>query len=372
MTSLRRLGVGLVGTGFMGEVHARAARSVGARLVAVVGSSPARGREAVARLGAECAYETVEELLVDDSVEVVHVVTPNALHADQATAVLRAGKHLVCEKPLATTAAEASQLVALAADAGVVATVPFVYRFHPMAREARALLSGAHISTFSGAYLQDWLLGPDADNWRTSTDLGGPSRAFADIGSHLVDLLEYVTGDRVRRLAGVARTFEPVRAGHPVTTEDAVALVAELTGGAIGTLLTSQVAPGHKNGLAIEVSTAGSSIRFDQENPNSLWIGRATGDLVLQRGAPGLSTDTQRLSTVPPGHPQGYLDAFTSFIADAYAAIEGDVPPGLPTVTDGYRAALITEAVLRTARTQAWVDVPTVENHGQIPSEREK
>lgn len=356
-------GIAVVGGGFMATVHSRAARAAGARLVGVVASTPERSREVAANLGFERGYGSLDELLADPSVDVVHVCTPNALHAEQALAAIAAGKHVVCEKPLATDAATAERLVSAAAEAGVVGTVPFVYRFHPLVREARARVASGDLGTLltiSGSYLQDWLLAQADDNWRVDSAAGGRSRAFADIGSHLVDLLEFITGAHITELSSTVRTFFAERANTPeVTTEDAAAVVIRLEGGAIGTLLVSQVAPGRKNRLHLEVAGTELSIGFDQEAPETLWLGRRSGTQVLPRDADQLHPDAARLSIVPSGHPMGYQDAFNAFVADSYAAMAGQSPDGLPVFADGLRTARITEAVLDAADTGRWEAIAT-------------
>ena len=324
-------------------------------------STLASAERAAAELGLERAYASADDLLADDSIDVVHICTPNTTHADLAFAVIAAGKHVICEKPLATTVEHAEALAARAAEAGVTATVPFVYRYHPMVREARARVAAGELGpllTIQGAYLQDWLLSESDDDWRVDTSLGGPSRAFADIGSHLVDLVEFVTGDRITRLAASKRTVFASRATHSnIATEDAVALVVETATGAIGTLLVSQVAPGRKNSLTLEIAGSAESIRFDQEAPESLWLGRRSGSELLPRDADQLGADARRLSVLPAGHPLGYQDAFSAFVADSYAATAGAAPEGLPTFADGLRAVDLTAAVLESAETGGWVAV---------------
>jgi Predicted dehydrogenases and related proteins len=353
------LGVGIVGGGFMATVHSRAARAARARLVGIASSSPEHAARAADELGIEHPYGSLEELLADDAIDVVHVTTPNALHAEQALAVLAAGKHVVCEKPLATAVADAERLVA--ASEGRVATVPFVYRFHPMVREARARVAAGEtgrLLTAQGSYLQDWLLTADDDNWRVDTAAGGRSRAFADIGSHLVDLIEFITGDRVSRVAAAKRTFFGSRGVRSdVRTEDAVAVTLETTGGALGTLLVSQVAPGRKNRLLLEIAGSAESIAFDQEQPETLWLGRRSGSQLIPRDADQLAPDAARLCVTPAGHPQGYQDAFNAFVADTYAAVAGAQPDGLPRFADGLRAAQVTEAVLDAADSGTWVEL---------------
>jgi len=352
---------GFVGGGFMAAVHSRAARAARADLVGAASSSPSRAAAAAERLGLGAGYDSFEALLADPDIEVVHICTPNTTHAAFARAALQAGKHVICEKPLATTTADAEALADLAAERGLVAAVPFVYRFHPMAREARARVAAGEtgrLLSVQGAYLQDWLATPRDDDWRVDTALGGPSRAFADIGSHLVDLVEFVAGERIVRLAASTRTVYAERADHAaIETEDLVALVVELSSGALGTLLVSQVAPGRKNALSIELAGTDASVRFEQERPDTLWIGRTEASSIVERDPARLAADAARLSLVPAGHPMGYQDAFNAFVADAYAAIDGARPEGLPTFADGLRAARVTEAVLRSAERRDWVEV---------------
>ncbi len=362
-----------IGGGFMAGVHSRAARAARAQLTGVASSSTASAERAAAAHGFERVYRSTDELFADESVDVVHICTPNTTHAGFALAAIEAGKNVICEKPLATSVADAEQLVAAAARRGVTATVPFVYRFHPMVREARARVARGDLGTLltiQGGYLQDWLLSASDDDWRVDTALGGPSRAFADIGSHLCDLVEFVTGDRVVRLAATKRTVFSERASNrDIATEDVVALVLQTASGGIGTLLVSQVAPGRKNRLTIEISGTAESIFFDQEQPETLWLGRRGGSELLLRDGTGLSSDAARLSILPGGHPLGYQDAFNAFVADSYSAAHGAQPEGLPTFSDGLRAVRLTDAVLRSAATGGWVDVPLLEAAQSAPAE---
>lgn len=358
------LAAGIIGGGFMARVHSSAARSAGATVAGIASSSAAAAGRAAVSLGIPRAYADPAELIADDGIDVVHICTPNSSHADYALAALAAGKHVVCEKPLATTVDDAALLARSAADAGVVATVPFVYRFHPMVREARARIArgdAGALLTVRGEYLQDWLLTETDDDWRVDALFGGPSRAFADIGSHLVDLVEFVGGDRIARLMATTRTVFTTRTRHSdIGTEDAVALVVETASGAIGTLLVSQVSPGRKNRLSIEIGGSVESIAFEQERPETLWLGRRSGSQLLQRDARSLTADAARLSVLPAGHPLGYHDAFAAFVSDSYAAVAGREPDGLPTFADGLRAVTITAAVLEAAAAGGWVDVPGV------------
>ncbi len=371
----QRLRAAVAGVGFIGAVHARAARLANAEIVGVSGGDPARTRAAADALYVDRVFESSEQLAADPDVDVVHICTPNSLHAPLARLALEAGKHVICEKPLATTAADAAALVDLAARAQRLAAVPFVYRFHPVVREARARIArGASgpIHLIHGTYLQDWLASPDDYNWRVDTGLGGRSRAFADIGSHWCDLIEFVTGHRIARLTartitafperllGSAVAFQrPSGEGERVAVrgEDAATMMFVTDGGASGTLVVSQISQGRKNRLWFEIDAANEALAFDQENPEQLWLGTREWQQTILRDPPNLGPEAARYATLPAGHAQGYGDAFNAFIADAYAAARGDFRDGLPTFVDGLRAARITEAVLASASSEAWVDV---------------
>ncbi|MBA8815403.1 putative dehydrogenase [Microbacterium halimionae] len=354
----RRTGAGFIGAGFMAAVHSRAARAAGARLVAVASSAPERSRAAALQLGIEKGVDDAASVAANPDVTVVHVCTPNAQHLADTMTALTQRKHVICEKPLATTVADAMTLAAAADSAGVVGAVPFIYRYHPTVRHARALIASGEIGrvlTVDASYLQDWLLAEGDTNWRADTASGGQSRAFADIGSHLCDLIEFVTGSSIVSLSARTKTVHAERGGARVTNEDIAALIVELDSGALGTLLVSQVAPGRKNALVFEIHGSEQSVRFAQERPEELWIGARESSRILLRSpdAPG----DRGLSIVPDGHPMGYQDAFNAFVADAYAAAGGAFPDGLPTFQDGVRAAHVTAAVLQSAQTGEWVSV---------------
>jgi len=355
------LGAGFIGGGFMASVHARSVRAARARLVGVATSSATKARLVAEDLGFERAYSDAQALIAGEGIDVVHVVTPNATHTEFARAAIAAGRHVICEKPLATSAEDALSLTEEAGAAGVVTAVPFVYRYHPLVHEARARVARGDLGrllTIHGSYLQDWLLYDSDDDWRVDTILGGASRAFADIGSHLCDLVEFVTGDKIASLVATKSTAITARRGRrEVLTEDAAALVVQTHSGAIGTLLVSQVAPGRKNRLSFEIAGSEESVAFDQENPETLWLGRRIGSELLMRDPAQLSGSAARLSILPAGHSLGYQDAFNAFMADAYAVAGGAERDTLPTFTDGLRAAILTEAVLASSATREWVEV---------------
>jgi len=371
------LRVAIAGAGFVGGLHARAARLAGARLVGVSASTPQRAEQAARELDAERAFDTSEALAQADDVDVVHVCTPNHLHEPLAAAALAAGKHVICEKPLALDAAAAQRLVDAAAASGRQAAVPFVYRYYPTVHEARERVRAGEtgpLRLLHGTYLQDWLTSAEDDNWRVDPALGGASRTFADIGSHWCDLAEFVSGHRITRLSARTLTAVPERrhaagqrafAGgggegemHAVETEDAAVVQFETDQGALGTTVVSQISTGRKNRLWLEVDGAEASLAFDQEDAESLWLGRREAATIVRRDPQHLSADAARLARLPAGHPQGYADCFDLFVADVYAAVRGgDLPHGVPTFRDGLRAAQIIDAVLASARDQRWVDV---------------
>ena len=374
------LRIGVVGAGFIGAVHAHAARRAGAKIVGVAASTPSSTKEAAAVLGAERAFPDGESLVTSSDIDVVHICTPNQLHAPLAELALAAGKQVICEKPLALDLVSATHLQSAAQRAGAVATVPFVYRFYPLVREARARVAAdfGPLRLIHGTYLQDWLSTEEDDNWRVDPDFAGPSRAFADIGSHWCDLVEFVTGDRLAAVCAEVVTALPERragGGHvhafssgggssgtlrPVTTEDVAIVMFRTVAGVTGSVVISQISSGRKNRLFLEVTGAEATMAFDQEQPETLWVGRRPTSEIVHRDPVHLDPAAAPYATVPSGHPQGYQDCFDAFVADSYRAVgagSADVVDGLPTFADGVRAVLITDAVLRSASSHQWEDV---------------
>lgn len=379
-----KLRSGIIGTGFMGSVHAHAVRAAGGEVSAVAGSSQPSA-EAAAALGARTAAESPEALIGRDDVDVIHICTPNATHADLARKAIAAGKPVVCEKPLATSVNDARELMDLADRAGVVTGVPFVYRFYPAVREARdRILRGdaGRLWLLHGSYLQDWLVGAEATNWRVDSKLGGASRAFGDIGVHWCDLMEFTTGHRITRLvAKTSRAYDRRETGgqlSSVATEDGATLLFETDKGATGSLVVSQVSPGRKNRLWFSFDGTESSFSFNQERPDTLHMGSTASSSEIAVGPQTLSTPGgRRYAKLPPGHPQGYQDSFNSFVADVYAAVHGQTPEGLPTFRDGLRATVLTDAVVTSAAQRSWVEVPGTDTPFELlksssASERQK
>jgi len=351
----------IAGPGSIGKIHARSALLAGAELAGVAASSPESAQAAAAALGAERAFDSAEEMVCDPGIDVVHICTPNHLHLPLAEAALLAGKHVICEKPLALDAAGAERLVDAATDSGLQTAVPFVYRYYATVREARDRVGSGQtgpLRLLHGTYLQDWLLRPEDDDWRVDERLGGASRTFADIGVHWCDLAEFVSGQRIARLSARLLTAVPERRGHPVTTEDAGVVQFETDAGAIGSVVASQITPGRKNRLWLELDGAEETLAFDQEHPEELWCGSREAVTILGRDPATLSPAAARFAFLPGGHPQGYADCFDAFVAEVYESIRsGSAAAGMPTFSDGLRAALITDAVLISAREKRWVEV---------------
>jgi predicted dehydrogenase len=371
--------VAILGAGMIGEVHRRAAVLAGADVVGVMASTPERSRQVADAWRAEQAFASIDEV-ADSDVEVVHICTPNASHVPYAVQLMEAGKHVLCEKPLGVSLADATRAAEVAARTGMVNTMPFAYRFHPMVREMRARVQGdafGDVYLMHGTYIQDWLLNPRATSWRVDPAAGGPSRAFGDIGSHWCDLVEWVTGDRIAELvsttsisipqrpAATAASFSAVESDAPlidVTTEDTAMIMFRTVNGVAGSAVISQLSAGRKNRLWVEIDGAQQSAVFDQEQPEELWIGAEEGTTRLVRDPNHGSSEQRRLATLPAGHAQGYAQCFEAYVADSYAAVDaqsgkGEVPVGLPTFADGVRAAAICDAVLKSASSRQWEPV---------------
>jgi predicted dehydrogenase len=373
----------VVGVGFIGVAHVEALRRLGVDVVGVVGSTPDRARRKAEAANLPRVYDSLEAVLADPQVHVVHVATPNDVHAEQAAAALAAGKHVVCEKPLALGPAEGERLVARAAASGLVNAVCYNIRFYPLCHQARAIVRSGGIGEprlITGAYLQDWLLLPTDWNWRLVPERGGILRAVADIGSHWLDLARFISGRSVVEVMADLHTLVPVRrhpAGpvetfasaaadeplveEPMTTDDAAGILLRFEGGARGVATISQVSAGRRNSLAIEVDGSEASVAWRSEEPDQLWIGHRGRSNELHPRDPSLAdAELRRLHAYPAGHVEGYPDTFRALFAEVYADIERGGPsadPAYPTFADGLDALRVTDAVARSAADGRWVTV---------------
>jgi predicted dehydrogenase len=377
----RRIRVAVIGTGFAASSHVDALRRVpGVEVAAIVGRSPERTDAAARALGVERAEHDWRRVVDDPTVDAVHDCTPNHLHAEVNAAVLEAGKHLLSEKPLGMDAAETAELARRAAGAGVVTGVCFNYRHFPLVQEARLRIAAGDTGPphlIRGGYLQDWLLEETDWNWRLESSLAGATRALGDIGSHWIDLIQHVTGrplarvqarlgrlhDVRRRPADTTQTFDRTAdaAGEPVEvdTEDFATVLFELEGGCPGVFTVSQVSPGLRNRLTLEVDTRRASLQWDQERPNRLWIGRRDApNEELVRDPALLGEQAAELVHFPAGHQEGWPDALRNLMADFYVAVrDGRAPSTVASFAAAHRVMQVVEAIAESGRSGRWVDV---------------
>jgi predicted dehydrogenase len=371
----------VIGTGFVGVVHVEALRRIGVEVVGVLGSSPERAAAKAAAAGLPAPYASLDELLADRRVDVVHVATPNHLHVPQVRAALAAGKHVVCEKPLATTAADSAELLREAEASGLVHCTNFNLRYYPLVQQARALVASGELGRpyhAQGGYLQDWLLYDTDWNWRLDPAAGGELRAVGDIGSHWIDMVEFVSGLRVEAVLAELTTHIPVRrrpvgevetftesAGErveiTVATEDAAHVLLRFEGGARAAMTVSQIAAGRRNQLAFELDCSAGSVAWNSERNEELFIGRrGRPNELLLKDPTLLAPPAAAVTSYPPGHAEGYPDTFKHLYAAVYAAVaEGGMPaePTFPSFAAGHRANVIGEAIGRSSRNGRWTVV---------------
>lgn len=375
-----RLKAAVVGVGFVGRAHVEALRRQGIVVEGILGSTPERGRATAEALGLAKAYASLEELAADAAVDVVHLCTPNYLHFQEASQLLRAGKHVLCEKPLALDSRESSMLVALAKETNRVGGVAYNLRYYPLCQEARALIKkGAigQVRLVHGSFLQDWLLYPTDWNWRLEAKLGGELRAVSDIGTHWLDLSMWLTGSAVSELCADLATVLPSRhrpkgrvesfqsAGTTeteevlISTDDYASVLLRYENGAHGVMTVSQVSAGRKARLWFEIDGTEGSLAFDSESPNSLWIGRRERASEILPKDPALQTAESRgYAAYPGGHAEGYPDTFAQLFKDFYAYIaKGDWKAArtFPTFETGHQELMLCEAIAESAQKQAWV-----------------
>lgn len=374
----------VLGAGFMGGVHTEALKRVGVNVAGILDiSAPAADRIAHS-LGLKRVYRSLAEVLDDPQVDVVHVTTPNASHFELAAQALRAGKHVLCEKPLAMNTQESAELVKIAAETGRVAGVNYNIRFYPLCHEARNRIQQGDVGdVFSiyGSYVQDWLLYDTDYNWRVLNEEGGALRAVADIGTHWLDLMYFITGLEIdavfadlytvhktrKRPRGEVETFAgkvdrviPTEA-IPISTEDMGCIMLRFQNGARGNLWVSQVTAGRKNCLRFEIAGANKALAWNSEQPNELWLGTREGANQTLMRDPGLLSDAARaVANYPGGHNEGFPDTFKQCFKRFYEYIvSGDyaAPEPFPTFQEGHREVALCEAIEKSAREEAWIEV---------------
>ena len=377
-----QIGAAVIGSGFIGTVHIEALRRLGVQVHGLLGSTPERGDASAKRLGVPRAYASLAELLADDRVEVVHVTSPNHLHHPQVKEILDGGRHVVCEKPLALTSEQSGELVTLASGSGLVNAVNFNIRFYPLNQHVRELVAGGSVGDVrlvSGHYFQDWLLLETDWNWRLEPQLGGSLRAVGDIGSHWLDLVEFMTGLRItevmadlatfiparRQPTGPVETFSTERAADAVEreigTEDMATILLRFENGARGTVAISQLSAGRKNSLEYEIDGSTSALAWDSEQPDQLWIGhRESPNEVLIRNPALMGAAGQAAAFLPGGHVEGFADTFRAMFSAVYADVAAGRPaerPAYPTFSDGHDEMLVGDAVAASSREGRWVAV---------------
>jgi predicted dehydrogenase len=378
------IGVGVAGTGFIGPAHIEGLRRNGIHVLGLAENTKEKAQQKAADLGIPRLYGSLDDMLADPDIDVVHLATPNYLHHPHAKAALLAGKHVVCEKPLAMTSEQSSELLKLAEEKKLVNAVNFNIRMYPLAQQARSMVQGGELGDIfilQGSYLQDWLLLPTDWNWRLEPDLGGTLRAVGDIGTHWLDLITFITGLHVEAVYADFKTFHPIRkkparpvetftgkmlqpsdyVDQPIYTEDYATVLLHFEKGARGVLTVSQVSSGRKNRLFYEINGSKSSLAWDSERPNELWIGhRSDPNQILMKDPSLLSPEARAVASYPGGHNEGFPDTFKQLCAKVYNYIlAGDAsqPPDFPTFADGHYELQLCEAIERSAREKAWVEV---------------
>jgi predicted dehydrogenase len=380
------MNVAVVGIGFIGPVHIEALRRAGVTVRGILGQSAEETRKAAAALNVPVAYDNYDDLLRDPDIHAVHLATPNRLHYPMTSAALEAGKHVMCEKPLAMNTAESAALVQLAQSRPAQAAgVNYNMRFYPLMHHARDMVqSGAlgEIYSVRGAYFQDWLLYDTDWNWRLRAEEGGALRAVGDIGTHWLDLITFITGLEIAQLVADLATLIPTRkrprravatfkgkeqAGPveydsvPIDTEDWGSVMLRFQGGARGSMNVSQTAAGRKNRLDFEISGAKASIAWDSERPNELWIGHRDAPNELLIKDPSLMSEgAAAIASMPGGHAEGFPDSFKQLYRTFYGYIEaGDfsAPRPFPTFEEGHHELVLCERILQSQREGRWVDV---------------
>lgn len=380
------IGSAIVGTGFIGPVHLEALRRLGRPVLGILGSTPEKSKQAAQALGLARGYASLDELLADPAVGAVHLTTPNRHHYEQCRQAIRAGKHVICEKPLAMNAKQSAELTALAERAKLVGAVCHNIRYYPLCLEVRARIASGQLGEIhhvTGSYVQDWLLHDTDFNWRVLAEDGGELRAIADIGTHWLDLVQSMTGLQVTDVCADLKTVWPTRRrppgsvetfsgkahqpsdliGVPIATEDYGSVLLRLENDVRGCFTVSQVTAGRKNCLRFEIAGSTCSVAWNSERPNELWIGeRDRPSEMLLRDPSLLDASVRPFANYPGGHNEGFPDTFKQLFRDIYDYIDrGDpsAPRRFPTFADGHREILLCEAILQSQRDRAWKSVPT-------------
>lgn len=374
----------IVGGGFMGVTHTEALRRLNIPVVGMLGMDAEESDRFAQRMKIPTAYANLEALVSDPQVDVVHLCTPNYLHYSMAKTLLEAGKHVLIEKPLANTSQEGAELVGLARRHRRMGAVNYNLRFYPLNQEARARIQAGQVGEpriLHAEYCQDWLFLPTDWNWRLVPEEGGALRVVGDIGTHVMDMLTWLTGLEIVEVMADLATFIPLRKKPrravetfasklvaaadtedvEIHTEDFAGILLRFNNGARGVITLSQINAGRKNAFWWEINGSEGSLFWHQEQPNQLWMGyRQKPNEILLKDPALMQPHTRRYAAYPGGHAEGYPDTFVRHFADFYAYLEqGDYnqPPTFPTLEDGRRELVLCEAILQSVHTQSWVKV---------------
>jgi predicted dehydrogenase len=373
----------VIGAGFMGITHVEALHRLGVPVAGVLGVDQAETNSFAKRVNTR-PYSSLEALLSDPEVAVVHICTPNNLHYPIAKQAIASAKHVLCEKPLAISSQEAKELVRLANERNVVGAVNYSIRFYPMVQEAYARIQKGMIGEpriLHAEYYQDWLFHPTDWNWRLVSTEGGKLRVVGDIGTHVLDMLMWLTGLEIVEVMADMATFIPLRkkprqavetfSGKLTTsneteevaidTEDFASLLLRFNNGARGVVSLSQVSAGRKNNFWWEVNGSQGSLYWQQESPNKLWLGyRDRPNEIMLKDPALMLPESRRYSAYPGGHAEGYPDTFVRHFSDVYNYIEEgnyNKKPTFPTFEDGRRELVISETVLKSIQEKRWVKI---------------
>jgi predicted dehydrogenase len=379
--------VGIIGMGFIGPAHIEALRRLGfVDIVALADSNEAIAKQKAEVLHVDKYYGDYMDLLADTDIDAVHICTLNHLHYRMAKEALLAGKHVVCEKPLAVNTEQANELVKIAREKQLVNAVHFNLRFYPLMHQVKKMVETndlGQIFAVNGSYQQDWLFYETDFNWRLQPEFSGDSRAIADIGSHWLDLVEFITGIQVNEVCADFATFHPVRRKPlksletyankvldandyediPIHTEDYATVLLRFNNGAHGAMTVNQVAAGRKNRLYFEICGSKKAIAWNSERPNELWIGRRDGNNEIMMKDPSLVDDyAKEIMDFPGGHNEGFPDTSKQMFKKVYkyileASHLKNEKPDFATFETGQRELMLCEKIVKSAHERNWIAV---------------
>ncbi len=384
---MEKIRTGVIGTGFIGPTHIEALRRLGfVDVVALADIDDATAKAKAEQLSIDKSYGNYQQLLADPEIDVVHICSPNSFHFQMAKEALLAGKHVVCEKPLTMNSAQAKELIALAKEKGLANAVHFNIRFYPVIHEARAMIQNGELGKIfavNGSYQQDWLFKETDYSWRLEPKFSGDSRAVADIGSHWLDSVEFMTGIRIDKVCADFATFYPTRkkplkpvetysgkvltpddyADVPIDTEDYASVLLKFDNGAHGSMTVNQVAAGRKNRIWFEIYGSKKSIAINTERPNEMWIGeRDEANHVLMKDPSLMHREAAQLISYPGGHNEGFPDTIKQFATKFYNYIRAEgyktgATPEFPTFEAGLRELQLCEAIVESAKQEKWLSL---------------